>query len=237
MRVALLVCGLTIASGVYAGYPLTTEDTGTQGEGGAQLEGVTERETARGTGVRTTNNTLALTYGLARDLDVQGVLPWYQGGAHGTGDPEINLKWRYYEGGPFSAGVKPALTLPVGDPLERAGTGQATWAITAMASYDAAPLAINADIKYLRNRNTIGERSSIRHRSIGLLYQWGPVRLIADYTRETATDPAIDEAARYRVLGLLWAVTRDFGLGLGWKQGGGGATLEESWILGASVRW
>ncbi|MGH8687558.1 MAG: hypothetical protein ACREVQ_07600 [Burkholderiales bacterium] len=237
MRSAILAGGLLAATNLYAGYPLITEDTGTSGAGGWQLEGVAERQAAHVTGVLTTYDTLALSHGLGERVDVQGVLPWYQGGSQGVGDPEVNLKWRFYEHGAFSAGVKPAVTLPAGDPAEGTGTGKATWAVTVIGSYVSGPLAVNADLKYLRNLNTVDERTSIKHGSVGVLYRVGPVRLVADYTRETPTDPAIDETARYRVLGLLWQVRRDFGLGFGWKRGSHGAAIEESWIAGASLHW
>jgi len=237
MRIALLACGLTIASCAHAGYPLITEDTATQGAGGWQLEAIAERETDHGTPLRTTNYNLALAYGLGEQLDLQAVLPWYRGGTQGAGDPELNLKWRFFERGPVSLGVKPAVTFPAGDAADGAGTGEATWAVTLIATYELGPLAINADLKYLRNRNTVGERASIGHGSMGLLYSLGPVRLVADYTRETPTDRAFGESARYRVLGVLWPISRELGLGFGWKRGSGGTTLEESWTVGAAVRW
>ena len=237
MRRAILAGCLLAATNVHAGYPLITEDTGTQGSGGWQLEGVTERQHERGTGMRTSSDTLALSYGISSEVDVQGVLPWYQGGSQGTGDPEISLKWRFFQHGAFSAGVKPAITIPVGDPDDGAGTGRPTWAVTLIASCDIGPLAINADLKYLRNNNTVDERTSIGEGSVGALYRVGPVRLVADYTRETPTDPAIGESARYRVIGLQWLLRQDFGLGFGYKRGSHGATIEDSWILGASVRW
>ena len=47
----------------------------------------------------------------------------------------------------------------------------------------------------------------------------------------------VDEAARYSVVGVIWTVRPDFGVGMGYKTGGGGTSLDHSWLVGAAVRW
>jgi len=235
MRIASLACGLAVSSCAYAAYPLITEDTATQGAGGWQLEGTSEVATHRSG--RVTLDNLVLNYGLQDSADLQLVLPWYSGDLRSEGDRQVNLKWRFFERGPFSMGVKPSLLLRGGDPEKGTGTGENNWAVTLMGGYQAGDLTLNADVLYQTNRNTSGARDSLSHVSAGVLYELGPVQLVADFSREKPVDPAVDEAARYTLVGLIWAVHPDFGLGFGYKEGRGGTELKHSWLFGASVRW
>jgi len=178
-----------------------------------------------------------LNYGLAESADLQLVLPWYSGEVRGVGDPQVNLKWRFFERGPFTMGVKPGLLLAGGDADKGTGTGKTNWAVTLIGGYQAGNFAVHADALYQRNQNSLGERDSIRHVSAGVLYQMGSVRLVADFTRETPADSGVDESARYNVVGLIWTVRPNFGLGVGWKKGHGGAALDDAWLAGAGLRW
>lgn len=235
MRAVLLAVGLFTASGVYGAYPLITEDTDTQGAGGWQLEGTSEVATLQGGRVNSDN--LVLNYGLTDAADLQFVLPWYSGDIQGVGDQQINLKWRFFERGPFTMGVKPSLLLASGDPQKGTGTGKVNWAVTLIGGYQAGNFAVHADALYQRNQNTFGARDSLSHVSAGVLYRLGSVQLVADITRETSLDPANDEASRYSVVGVIWTVRPNFGVGMGYKTGGGGTSLDHSWLFGAAVRW
>jgi len=235
MRAALLAGCLLVSSGAHAAYPLITEDTGTQGKEGWQLEGTSEVATLQGG--RVTSDNLVLNYGVTDSADLQFVLPWYSGDIQGVGDQQINLKWRFFERGPFTMGVKPSLLLPGGDPQKGTGTGELNWAVTLIGGYQVGNFAVHADALYQRNKNTFSARDPLSHVSAGVLYRLGSVQLVADFTRETSLDPANDEAARYNVVGVIWTVRPDFGLGMGYKTGGGGTSLDHSWLFGAAVRW
>ncbi|HEX5091696.1 MAG TPA: transporter [Burkholderiales bacterium] len=235
MRAALLAGCLFAASGAYAAYPLVTEDTGTQGRGNWQLEATSEVATLQGG--RVTSANLVLNYGLSESADLQLVLPWYSGELQGFGDPQVNVKWRLWERGPWSIGVKPSLILAGGDPDKGTGTGETNWAVTLIGGYESGNLSVNVDTLYQRNQNPFGARDSLRHISAGVLYQVGAVQLVADFTRETPLDPSVDEAARYNVLGAIWRLRPDFGVGIGYKEGRGGTDLKHSWLFGAALRW
>ena len=237
MRRLVFACLAFAVSTGYAEYPLITEDTNTVGAGRWQLEGTSEIAQDTLTRERTAIDTFALSYGLAEQADLQLVVPWHRASTDGVGDVVLGVKWRFFERGPFSLGVKPGVTLPAGDAQEGRGTGEANWGVTLIASYESGALALHADARYGRNRNQIGERQSLGQLSGGLLYQVGSVKLVADAAFDTSPDPAIDRTERYAVLGVVWPVHRDFGVAIGWKRGSGGATLEEALLLGAAVRW
>jgi hypothetical protein len=233
----VLACLAFGAAAAHGAYPLITEDTGTQGRGGWQLEGTSEIESDRGTDAHLVSENLVLNYGVTDSADLQLVMPWYSGTSEGVGDPQVNLKWRFFERGPFTLGMKPGILLPAGDAQKGNGTGKANWGLTLIAGYEAGALALHGDVRYQRNRNTVGERESISHVSAGVQYRLGRARLVADITREAAADPAFDEAARYSVLGVIWSVRPGFGVGVGWKKGSGGTTFEHAWLVGAGVAW
>jgi hypothetical protein len=235
MRAVLLAGCLFAAPGAYAAFPLVTEDTGTQGRGNWQLEGTSEVATLEGG--RVVGDNLVLNYGLSDSTDLQLVLPWYSGDIQGVGDPQVNVKWRLWERGPWSIGVKPSLILPGGDPEKRTGTGETNWAVTLIGGYQVGNLTVNVDTQYQRTRNELGARDSLRHVSASVLYQVGQVQLVADFTRETSLDPSTDQAARYNVLGVIWSIRPDFGVSVGYKTGGGVTDLKHSWLFGAAVRW
>jgi hypothetical protein len=237
VRNLLLACILLGACELHAAYPLVTEDTGTQGAGRWQLEGLTELEKYRDTGKRVPLNTFVIDRGMTDNLDLQVAVPWYREGEDGLGDVELYVKWRYFERGNFSLGFKPSLTLPTGDDRAGRGTGKATWGGTLMATYVRGPLEFNVDLRAVRNNNNLGERETLTHAGAGIQYDLRRVRLVADMTRETAPDPSASGPAYYYVMGVIWPIQRDFGVGAGYKKAGGGAALEDSWLVGAAVRW
>ncbi len=238
MRVALIACCLLIAAPLHAAHPLITEDTGTLGGGRWQLELYGEAGEARGTGARMEQDDAVLGYGLAPNLDVQAGVPWRRERASGMGDITFDLKWRFLERGAFSLGLKPGVSLPTGDERKGLGAGRVGWGSLLIASYEPGPVALHAHAGYKRHRNTIGERQSLTHFSIAAAVQAAPgFKVVADVARNSNPDPAQTRPQRYLVFGVIWSVTRDFDLDLGFKKGFGSAALDEALLLGLAVRW
>ena len=76
----------------FAAHPLNTEETGTQGTGGWQLELNGERN--KDEGVRGAQASMVLSYGVADTVDLQLGLPWQDTGSErGAGDMFAALKW------------------------------------------------------------------------------------------------------------------------------------------------
>ena len=226
------------AAELQAAHPLITEDTGTQGAGGWQLELFGEEGEARGTRARLDRHDAVLSYGLSDALDLQAGVPWVRAGASGIGDASLDLKWRFLERGPLSLGLKPGVTLPTGDEDLGLGAGRVGWGALLILSYDHGPWAFHAHAGYKRNRNTLGERESLTHFSGAIAGQAAPgVKVIIDFARVTSPDPAVPQAERYIVFGAIWSVTRDFDLDLGLKVGRAGAALGEALLLGMAARW
>lgn len=237
MRVALVACWL-FAAPLYAAHPLMTEDTGTLGEGRWQLELFGKAGEARGTAARMDQDDAVLGYGLAPNLDVQAGVPWIRERASGMGDITFDLKWRFLERGAFSLGLKPGVSLPTGDERKGLGAGRVGWGSLLIASYEPGPVALHAHVGYKRHRNTIGERVSLTHISAAATVQAAPgLKVVADVASNSNPDPAQTRVERYLVFGVIWAVTRDFDLDIGFKKGFSSAALDEALLLGLAARW
>jgi outer membrane putative beta-barrel porin/alpha-amylase len=232
-------CLLFFATQLQAAHPLITEDTGTQGKGGWQLEILGEDGKARGTGAPLERQDAVLSHGVTVTADVQVGLPWTrQAGGRGTGDVSLDLKWRFLERGPLSLGLKPGITLPTGDEAKGLGAGRAAWGTLFILSYDAGSYAIHAHAGYKRNRNDFGERESLVHTSGAVTVRAAPeVKVVFDYARTTSADPAATQSERYLVFGAIWSPRKDLDLDLGLKVGSGAAALDEALLLGMTVRW
>jgi hypothetical protein len=226
------------AAQLQAAHPLITEDTGTLGAGGWQLEAYGEDGKARGTGARLYRHDAVLSYGLADALDLQAGVPWVRERASGVGDATLDLKWRFFERGALSLGLKPGITLPTGDEAKGLGAGRAGWGTLLIVTYDAGPYAFHAHAGIKRNRNTLGERESLTHLSGAVAVRAAPdVKVVLDFARTTSADPAATDGERYLVFGAIWSVRKDLDLDLGLKVGHDAAALDEALLLGVTVRW
>ncbi len=115
--------------------PLITDDTGTQGAGGNQLEGSYTRATAKTAGSSDKSLAAAAGYtrGVTETLDLFAGLPHQTlepaGGTResGAGNTALGAKWRFYENAQskLSFALRPELQLPVSDAREMRGLGTA----------------------------------------------------------------------------------------------------------------
>lgn len=227
---------LLFSQGAYGAHPLVTEDTGTQGKGGWQLELNGERN--RDEGVRGAQAEVKLAYGIADTLDVALAAPWLDTGVEsGMGDAAIEIKWRFWERGPLSLALQPGLTLPSARDGQGLGTGRTTWGALLIGSYQGEDWLFQAHAGYRRNRNTLGERESIRQVAGAVLYKLtDSVLPLLDVSLTTNPDPASGKAVRETVLGVIWQVTKDFDLDAGIRIGNDPA-IDRALMLGATIRW
>jgi hypothetical protein len=226
------------ASGAYGAHPLNTEDTGTQGKGGWQLEVNGER--SRDEGENGAQAAAILSHGAADSVDLQFGVPWQDtGAARGGGDLFGALKWRFWEQdkGPLSAGVRAAVTSPSGDETNGLGNGRPTWAAQLIGQYEGERWIFLAHLGYRRNLNTAGERDSIGEVSGAVLYKAGAsLKLLVDGNVTTNPDPQSDKKIRQAVIGAIWSPTRDLDLDIGLRRGND-AAIDRALMLGVTQRW
>jgi hypothetical protein len=232
---AILIASVPVAR---AAHPLITEDTGTQGKGRWQLELFGEGGRDRANRARLQRYDAVASHGIAENADLQLGLPWLRQADSGMGDASLDLKWRFFERGAFSLGLKPGMMLPTGDEQKGLGAGRTGWNTLFILSYEPGPFAFHTHAGYKRHRNAFGERESLTHFSGALVWKLvDSVKLVADYARDTQPDPAAGRSERHAVLGAIWSVTPDFDLDLGVKWGHGSAVLDRALLLGMALRW
>jgi hypothetical protein len=227
---------LLLSKNVYGAHPLNTEDTGTQGSGGWQLELNGERN--RDEGVNGAQALTVLSYGIAGNADLQAGVPWQDlGDERGIGDALIAIKWRFWEQGPFSFGLRAGFLLPTGDEQRGLGNGKTNFAGLLIGSYEGERWLLHAHAGYRDNRNTLGNRGSVTELSAAVLYKLTErIRPLLDVSRTTNPDPASDQALQNVVLGVIWQATKDVDLDAGLRFGNQPA-IDRALMLGLTLRW
>jgi len=118
----------------FAFQPLITDDTGTQGEGGNQLEAGYNRTRDKAPGGNSVTHEIPLVYtrGITDELDVfiggtrTRIAPDAPGVTEsGWSNPVIGAKWRFYENeaSKLSFAIKPEVSIGVSDSKEARGLG------------------------------------------------------------------------------------------------------------------
>lgn len=236
---ALALC-LLAAGAAHAAHPLISEDTGTQGKDRWQLElnGERYRDRVEDETVNGKQAAAVLSYGFAASADLQLGLPYRDDGTQrGVSDASIDVKWRFYESGPLSFGLKPGITLPTGDEARGLGAGRMTWGSYLIASYDPDGWALHSHVGYRHNRNTLGERTDLLHWSAAIfLKPTDALKLVFDLSFDTNPDPASGAALRQHVIGFIWSLTRDFDFDAGIRRGNAPA-VDRAYLLGITLRW
>jgi hypothetical protein len=228
----------------WAGHPLITEDTATQGQGHWQLEATYNRQRNDGS-VETEDGGLVLSYGAADPLDLILTVPvtrLHQNGGGAThskvGDIEIGAKWRFFEDGDNSLALRPGLTFATGDEDAGFGTGRSTASVFLVASHEPKPWAFHLHLGYTRNRNVRDERRSIWHYSVAATRRFGDrLQLVGDISRETNPEKGPDGWVDSAVLGVIYSATPDFDVDAGYRNGLSSAAPDDALLFGLTWRF
>jgi hypothetical protein len=244
LRLVLLVSLSAPVCAARADHPLITEDADVLGKGvrQIQLHGSRSRNRHDGVATRSTDLAAVLSYGAGGRADVQLELPHAREEedgvvAEGRGDVSLALKWLFFERDGLKLVLKPDLHLPTGRDEHGLGAGKARWGINAVGGYELGRWEFLVHAGYLRNRNTLGERTGLRHSSVAALLSVSEaLTLVLDVGRDTNPDPG-EPATREAVLGAMLALSDDVDLGAGIKRGLNDAAETRSVLLGLKVRW
>ncbi len=247
---SFLACTLLIATdSAGAAHPLLTEDTGTQGKGGFQLELMVDKTRDRppGVTVREVQTAAVLSYGIMENVDLQFGLPYLRQHSHdasgrhvnrGPLDASLDLKWRFLEREALSLALKPGFTLPTGDADRGFGAGRPNWGTLLVLSHEPGPWAFHSHVGYRRNNNSAGQRKDLAHISAALTWRaTDALKLVADVSADTNPDRTDRSSLRYAVLGMIYSLTPSLDLDAGIKHGHGRASADRAFLVGAAFRW
>lgn len=232
---AALAC---FASQGYAAHPLLTEDTGTQGKGGWQLEvnGESQRDPRPEDipPLRALQSGTTLSYGLTDTVDVKVDVPYLR--HEGILDIAVGFKWRFWEKDELSFGVQAGLLLPAGDEQKGLGAGKTNAGALGIVSWQGERWEFHSSFGARSNHNVIEQRDWLGHFSAAAGYRIvQPLRVFLDLAWDS--NPQVEEGAfRNVVLGLIWNVTKNFDLDGGYRRGNDPA-IRDAWLFGATLRW
>ena len=232
-----------------AGFPLSTEDTGTLGQGRSKVEMTGEWGEERESGSRevSVTNELSMAHGLRDDLNSFFTLPYREVHTHaagirtrvrGVGDVKFGMKWRYFEQGDLSLGVKAVITVPTGKDAEKLGNGKPTQGINAITSYATGIWEFNVDLGYKQNRNTLNQRERLGSISAAVIRsldsRW---KVMADIGVASNKSKRSNQAPAYLGAGLSFAMCKDMSLEAGVKHGLTSAETYFTGLLGLNLRF
>jgi len=241
----LLAAALAGASGARAAHPIQTEDTGTQGAGNLELENGFSRERdadARGTVVAAWQPQLSI--GLAPTLDAIVQPAWVSRRARGadtaagTGDTNLDAKWRFYGADPWSLAVRAGLELPTA----RAGLGLAHGRLgehaLLAATWDAAPTTVHVNAGASHALAGPGVRATAVVVSAAVL-QAIDERLLVTVDGQFTQDPSPARRAWPGdvLAGAIWTLRPGLDVDLGYEAGINARPSSRSWLAGLTWRF
>ncbi|WP_232319793.1 transporter [Prosthecochloris sp. HL-130-GSB] len=252
---SLVLC--SVAQPLYAAHPLETDDTGTQGRGGWQLEIVSGFSDDDTDGVSLSEGEAAavLSYGLADNIDLVAEVPWLwyrhelQGfpAEHdsGIGDVSLELKWRFYEFEErgLSFALKPSVTLPAGDHEEGFGNGRLSGGTTLIVSKQGVLGQLHANVGYtLQDYGSPEARAVLRndiwHASFAAGINVTPSLLaVGNIGVETAEEKESTQDPVFLIGGLIYAVNENLDIDAGVRTGLNDAETATTFLAGMALRW
>lgn len=226
---ACLALASTLSPAAWAFQPLVTDDTGTQGAGGNQLEVGYSREKAGDD--RASSASFVFTRGMTDSLDVfvetarvrneQAGIPE----TSGWGNTVIGAKWRFLECDEcqYSLAFKPVVTLPVSatDEADRLGTGKTSWEATLVGTMEFGWGALHANALIGRERykdQTNGPDADNWQLSLAPAVQLGEQWLLAaDFGigESDSADGSGTTDTAFAEVGAVFAPNEDLELALG----------------------
>jgi len=238
----------------FAARPLITDDAGTLGKGGFQIESGIEVSDHRqdyddvvtkehGTSLNTT-----VSYGLTDNIDIVLGLPYEKTKVEedditvhnedGLADVTLEVKWRFLEKDGFALALKPGLSFPTGNDEKGLGTGRMTYGMVFIATKELEPFAFHLNAGYKRNENRTGKRKDIWGADlageVGILKS---LKLVANVGIATNTDRDSSTAPAFVLGGLVYSITENIDIDLGYKRGLNKAEADNTYIGGLTIRF
>jgi len=228
----LLVLGaLFHASRVFAAYPLITDDTGTQGRGGFQMEfnGMLGYDTEGQTRESAYELITTVAYGLGDNTDLVFGVPYQRSNvreepgtfkSHGISDVSLELKWKFYQIDGLSLAFKPVLTFPTGNHKKGIGTGKVTYTSLFILTQETPPWSLHANVGYGWNNNRMSERKDVWHVSIAAeLEIFHRLKLVGNIGTERNRDKTAPVHPAFVIGGFIYSISKNLDIACGIQFG------------------
>ncbi|HWM69131.1 MAG TPA: transporter [Steroidobacteraceae bacterium] len=239
---AALATAITIATlAAYAGHPMLSEDTGTQGRGNAELELGYAWSRYGATSLFLFQP--QLSYGTSTTFDLIIQPSWTIVDAPGTGrekgfgDTNLDFKWRFYGAAPWSLGVRAGITTPtaqsdLGLPAHKVSP-HGLLVLTA----DFTPLTLDANLGYSRVPDYLGARADLFHFSAAATYAANErLFFVLDAAVDSNPDSRQSMPPAVALLGLIYTARPGLDLDLGYRSRLNTAAPIRQFLLGITYR-
>lgn len=165
---------LLLSIPAFAGYPLSTDDAGTNGKMKFQMETSAEFAFDKQDQVKSTGKSigLSLSAGLLDSLDISAGVPftWQKEKESGITnldnsgleDTSLALKWRFMELGPASFALKPSVSFATGHYDRGLGAARPGYSATLISSVEFKPATISANAGYTMQKYTVADKDGNR---------------------------------------------------------------------------
>lgn len=238
----LATAAMLLARAALAAHPLQTEDTGTQGTGNVELENGFSSARSGGTSISTYQPQLSAGMATTLDAIVQPSLVRLHASGRpavsGRGDTNLDAKWRFWGADPWSFAVRAGVQLPTSQNGLGLPHGQASEHLLLVATWDAAPTTVHANIGITHEPRAAGGRLNIGHLSAALM-QALDEHLILTIDGEFDQDSG---AARQRwpgsmLGGAIYTVRPGLDLDVGYQVSVRATPVARQWLAGLTYRF
>jgi hypothetical protein len=244
-RYAPVVCmfvGLAISMRSFAAHPLQTEDTGTQGVGNVEWEN--GLSWARSNGGTDVTYQPQISYGLTPtvDLIVQPSWLWTRGEdgnrLSGSGDTNLDAKWRFFGVDPWSLGVRAGIALPTSEHGLGLAHGSTSEHAVLVATFDSAPYTVHANLGVARSPANSGQRQTIGLASTAVMWAVSEkLILTGEIATSSGPDKDRDPWMRTYLAGIICTLRPGLDLDMGLQIVTRAAVPARNWLAGLTYRF
>jgi hypothetical protein len=233
-RRSLFATLLLLPAIAWAFQPLVTDDTGTQGAGGNQVEASYNRTVDKAPDGRAVTHEapLVFTRGITDALDLYAGLGYQRIAPaapepveRGWGNPALGAKWRFYENeaAKLSFALRPEIQFPVSKSREARGLGTArtSYSINLVMTQETGFGAVHANlmaerVRYADEALNAGERRTLYRLSVAPVWDVAEGWKLA-LDGGLVTNPDLTAKARmgYVEIGAIYSPSEDLELALG----------------------
>jgi len=229
-----------VVKSAFAAHPLVTDDTGTQGRGGHQIELNTDWVRSQGAGARIASFTY--TCGWHEDLDLFAGVAAGIAAPAGIGNITLGAKWRFLESDDTSVALKPELLSP--SPSEDKGLGSGGgMALTLIATQEAGRWTFHGnagvDLNRYRHDAAIADnRNALWRLSAAAAYRAAPgIALVGDIGVARNSDATSRVNPAFILAGVVYSPRKELDLDASVKFGLNRAEVDRQIGIGITSRF
>ncbi|MEX8518490.1 MAG: hypothetical protein AB3X44_08245 [Leptothrix sp. (in: b-proteobacteria)] len=230
------------AGAAFAGHPLQTEDTGTQGVGKVELENGLSWSNTAGTQLFAFEPQVA--YGLTPTVDLIVQPSWLRSRdesgltVRGWGDTIVDGKWRFVDDEALSFAVRAGVSLATSQNGLGIEHGKVSTHAVLVATYEAAPFTVHGNLGLTQNPGGTEERTLIGRVSGALTWAANDALTLAvDAGAESNPDPTRRVWISSLLAGAIYTLRPELDVDVGYQSSLNAPINTHVWLVGLTYRF